>query len=413
MRKLIYIVLLLFLLSSTSRARRQELCDSSMVEDSSSGNVSLIPRYSYFLPLQGVCLVTAASLMKYDHKGSTLHVDYKPSFDYKADEVLRFVPALAVAGMKVLGVESRSSWKDLLINGALSTAIMGTAVESTKRINQRVRPDGSDDRSFPSGHTATAFMTATIFAKEYGHLSPWYTVGAYGVATSTAMLRRINDHHWVSDVIAGAGIGILSTELAYCISDLLHKDKPSFERGKALIHLDRTYRPSFAGTYITFPVRQAIDVVAGSRRIETHGGYHVGMETAYFFLPYIGIGGQLNLSTSRISIEGIKQVRSFDNVTASAGPCFSYPILNNLLVGMQARGGYGFYPRSEYNDYDLTIGGCCGWGYEVGASLILLFKRGFGLSLKGEYEQWSDIKVGDKEIGYTPYSIGLGISRYF
>ncbi len=413
MRRLIYIVLLLFLLPSTSIAGWRELCDSSMVEHSSKESISLIPRYSYFLPLQGVCLVTAASLMKYDHKGVTLHMDYKPSFDYKADEVLRFVPALAVAGMKVLGVESRSSWTRLLVNGALSTAIMGTTVESMKRINQRVRPDGSDDRSFPSGHTATAFMTATIFAKEYGHLSPWYTVGAYGVATSTGMLRRINDHHWVSDVIAGAGIGILSTELAYFFSDLLHQDKSNLGRGKSSMHFDRTYRPSFAGTFITFPVKQAIDVLVGNRQIKTHGGYNVGMETAYYFLPYMGVGGQLNLSTSRISIEGIKQVRSFDNVTASVGPCFSYPILNNLLVGMQARGGYGFYPRSEYNDCNLTLGGCCGWGYEVGVNLTLLFKGEFGFSLKGEYEKWSDIKIEDKKIGYSPCSVGLGLSRYF
>ena len=53
------------------------------------------------------------------------------------------------------------------------------------------RPDGSNNHSFPSGHTAMAFMAATMLHKEYGTTrSPWYSIGGYTVATATAVSRR-------------------------------------------------------------------------------------------------------------------------------------------------------------------------------------------------------------------------------
>ena len=55
------------------------------------------------------------------------------------------------------------------------------------------RPDSSKPNSFPSGHTTTAFMTATMLHKEYGYLSPWVTVGAYSCATATGIMRMANN----------------------------------------------------------------------------------------------------------------------------------------------------------------------------------------------------------------------------
>ena len=50
------------------------------------------------------------------------------------------------------------------------------------------------------------------------------------MATTTAYLRMQNNKHWLSDVVAGAGIGIASTKLAYWLYPKLQrklfKDKP-------------------------------------------------------------------------------------------------------------------------------------------------------------------------------------------
>ena len=71
-----------------------------------------------------------------------------------------------------------------------------------------------------------AFRAATMLHKEYGTTrSPWYRIGGYTVATATAVSRMLNNKHWLSDVMVGAGIGILSTEVGYFLTDLIFKDK--------------------------------------------------------------------------------------------------------------------------------------------------------------------------------------------
>ena len=70
-----------------------------------------------------------------------------------------------MVGMKACGYESRSSWGRMLVSDAFSAAIMAGAVNGIKYSVGRLRPDGSRYNSFPSGHTATAFMTASMLHK--------------------------------------------------------------------------------------------------------------------------------------------------------------------------------------------------------------------------------------------------------
>ena len=70
-------------------------------------------------------------------------------------------------------------------------------------------------QSMPSGHTAEAFVAATVVYREYRYLSPWYGIGAYTLATTVGVFRMINDKHWESDVLVGAGIGMLATNIVY------------------------------------------------------------------------------------------------------------------------------------------------------------------------------------------------------
>ena len=81
------------------------------------------------------------------------------------------------------------------------------------------RPDCSAKNSFPSGHTFTAFVGAEIIRREYGKEHPWIAVAAYGVATVVGIMRVYNNRHWAGDVLAGAGLGILSTTLVYWVLD--------------------------------------------------------------------------------------------------------------------------------------------------------------------------------------------------
>jgi membrane-associated phospholipid phosphatase len=112
----------------------------------------------------------------------------------------------------------------------MSNAFTNGIVFSVKNISHEQRPDGSNDFSFPSGHTAEAFASAEFMRQEYKDVSPWYGVAGYLTATATGLLRMYNNKHWLSDVVAGAGVGIASTKLAYliypAIKRKLFKDKP-------------------------------------------------------------------------------------------------------------------------------------------------------------------------------------------
>ncbi len=89
------------------------------------------------------------------------------------------------------------------------------AILVLKHTTNELRPDGSNYLSFPSGHTANAFTGASLLDREFSSVSPWIPLGGYAMATSTGILRMTNDKHWLSDVLVGAGIGLLSTEIAY------------------------------------------------------------------------------------------------------------------------------------------------------------------------------------------------------
>jgi membrane-associated phospholipid phosphatase len=113
------------------------------------------------------------------------------------------------------GVESRNDRLNLGLVIVKSELIMLSSVYIVKTLSQIQRPDSSNHLSFPSGHTAQAFLAASIVHAEFRDKSQWYGVGAYALATSVAAFRMINNKHWQSDVVAGAGFGILSAHVAY------------------------------------------------------------------------------------------------------------------------------------------------------------------------------------------------------
>ena len=125
----------------------------------------------------------------------------KYNFHNEIDNYTQYVPLALTIGLHLGGVEGRSDWPRFWASAAASSAIMAGIVNGVKYTASEMRPDGSTRNSWPSGHTATAFMAATILHKEYGLTrSPWYSVGAYTLATATGVMRVLNNRHWISDV---------------------------------------------------------------------------------------------------------------------------------------------------------------------------------------------------------------------
>lgn len=135
------------------------------------------------------------------------------------DDVLQHAPMGAVFALRAFYGDHGRRWEHLALTAAGSYAAGTATTYSLKHIVRERRPDGSDRRSFPSGHATYAFAGATMLRHEYGHLSPWVTIGGYGVATLVALDRVRQDRHYLHDVCAGAVIGMASTELSYFLSN--------------------------------------------------------------------------------------------------------------------------------------------------------------------------------------------------
>ncbi|MCD0487822.1 phosphatase PAP2 family protein [Pedobacter sp. MC2016-14] len=146
-----------------------------------------------------------------------------PRFAMHLDNYLQYSPGIAFYGLNLLGVKSKHSVADGTALFLLSEAIMTGSVFAVKKLADRARPDGADNFSFPSGHTANAFAAAEFLNQEYRDVSPWIGYAGYTVATATGALRMYNNKHWFSDVVAGAGFGIASTKLAYLLYPHLKK----------------------------------------------------------------------------------------------------------------------------------------------------------------------------------------------
>lgn len=147
------------------------------------------------------------------------HIDKKIAID----NVSQYAPFLSVYGLNVIGIKGKNNFKDRTIILGTAYLMMGPTVVGMKKITAIERPDGTSKDSFPSGHTATAFMGAEFLYQEYKDVSVWYGISGYVVATGTGFFRMYNNRHWFTDVVAGAGIGILSTKIAYWIHPFVKK----------------------------------------------------------------------------------------------------------------------------------------------------------------------------------------------
>ena len=134
------------------------------------------------------------------------------------DDVLEYMPYASVFALKACRITSKDDWTKLAATTAASWVASAGTAYLLKHSIKETRPDGTDQKSFPSGHACIAFAGATILHKEFSQVSPWISVTGYGVATFVAVDRVLKDrHHWY-DVVAGAGIGLAASEATWWLS---------------------------------------------------------------------------------------------------------------------------------------------------------------------------------------------------
>ena len=177
---------------------------------------------------------------RFDHKLQR-YVTNNVKGKLRIDDHLQYLPIAGVFALPNLGMEPAHNLKERVLIGATAYAMTAVFVNSLKYSIRQLRPDNSAHNSFPSGHTATVFTGVEMLYQEYKHSQPWVGITGYVVATGVGLLRIYNNRHWASDVVAGAGIGILSAKLSYLLfpytSKLLQSKKERIARGASSLHM--------------------------------------------------------------------------------------------------------------------------------------------------------------------------------
>ena len=182
--------------------------------------------------------------------------DQFTNFHSGVDNYTRYVPLAAVYGLNLAGVKGQHNLVNLSLIFALSSLLNNTLTKNLKQISKERRPDFPSLDAFPSQHTSTAFANAELLRLEYKNQSGWYGVGGYSFAVATGVLRMLNNRHWLSDVMAGAGVGILSTRLAYIIYPWLRENISLPHSGKENILLAPVYQDGSYGLSLGLKVKQ-------------------------------------------------------------------------------------------------------------------------------------------------------------
>jgi len=285
-----------------------------------------------------------------------------PGFNFPADDYVQYAPAALMLGLKACGYEGRSGWGQMLVADAFSVALTTAVVRTVKSTVNRTRPNKSS-KSFPSGHTATAFMTATMLYKEYGWRSPWWSIGGYTLAAFTGVSRILNNWHWMSDVAAGAAIGIGSVHLGYYLSDLIFKGRnmnPAYER--PVFSYDASQKHYVAELFFgrRFIMGGPSDIVRGGL---------VGLSTDIPLIPGIGV-------TARAAASSI---------TYKTG-------LTAGLYSVLAGGYYNFHFARRFELQARALAGCgwhlghCGADLSAGMGLGFFLDENFKIKAFADYE---------------------------
>ena len=260
----------------------------------------------------------------------------------KSADFLQYSPVAILYAMKAFGVEGRSDWPRMITADIASVAIMNLIARPTKHIIKRERPDGRAFNSYPSGHTATAFMTAQMLHKEYGEtLSPWISVAGYGIAATTGIFRVIANRHWCSDVLGGAAIGIFSTELAYELTDILFGEQ-GIKRAVTVPDIEEMPRWKF-GLFSDYSMKSDVFTSSGYGNPYAKPACSIGIDASW--MPwYIGPTFRAGLTQMKwtgpdvIYLEHLGSVA--DVYTFGAGVDIDIPVIDRITLNGQAIAGY-------------------------------------------------------------------------
>ena len=298
------------------------------------------------------------------------------------DYGIAFSPLAVTWGLKAAGVQSRSKNQRMLTANALAYALTFGITKTWKQLTDEVRPNGVDSKSMPSGHAAMAFASATILHREYGHISPWISVGGYATATATQFLRVRRNEHWLTDTYVGAGIGAVATNFAYFITDKIFGTngfhRPKLRMDDVMLTLKYTTQPTSLTLVSGFE--------AGTEEKVRHSTMmDVGLEYSHFFDAFWAVEAMGRVATC--SIDNDTKTDNLDIYHLDVGLKASLPLRSSTRSALRLYVG-GRYIDNEMLHINKQLKPEIGAGFQVDFLQQRKYLVGVGCDYNHTFSDW-------------------------
>ena len=167
-------------------------------------------------------MIAGLSLNTMETKTKIQDILLEPFNGYKTtlDDYIQYAPIATMYAADLLKTPARNNIWNQTKYLAISEIVTAGIIHLLKNTTKIARPNSSTLTSFPSGHTGQAFVASQLLFNEYYRTRPLLGLSGYAFAGATGALRIINNRHWVPDVLMGAGIAILVTNLVYYFEPL-------------------------------------------------------------------------------------------------------------------------------------------------------------------------------------------------
>ncbi len=266
----------------------------------------------------------------------------------------QYVPLVFPWVVKAFGQPTRSGWGRMATSQAIGVVMMAGCVEGLKCVAGEVRPDATNDRSFPSGHTAWTFLGAAMVGRELGWRSQWYTFGAYTFASAMAMQRVVDCRHFPVDVAGGALIGVVTGHLGYFIGDKIFGDR-QMENKHAILSVNDGNQPFFSlETGMGFNLS---GLVADDYKISREPSYIMGLKYGLPFGGNCGASVGLLMRSTPIFFESATCQRTFvapeNALGVELSPYFRHRL--NTRFSMNAEVACGYYRNFSLKSINRAI----------------------------------------------------------
>lgn len=235
------------------------------------------------------------------------------------------------------------SWQRLGVTFGTGLALRMSIDAILKNSVHEMRPDRSGTNSFPSRHSSWAFGIGTKVSYRLGAMSPWWVIASHAGASGVGMQRVMASRHYAGDVMAGAGIGGVTSMLSYKIADWIFGAEHIYSGWRECENV--TYRSLEMVTSASFPFNKWVNGCELATALRT---------TLRLKMPVsdrvsVTVSGMLSSAPLRVAEVPLKPLNS---VAALAGVECHIPFAScrALAVGLGAEAGANCYIDHKYVD---------------------------------------------------------------